>query len=162
LRAPTVLGRVVECVDRLLENAEPGNGSSSVRPLVATVFSNEDWSLPDMFLADFLYGKPDYAFAWTTHGGRTERLKAFRQNSSKYGVFSNPRYGRVSAIVLADKEWERDKVVFSLRVLHNPWAEHPVPPETFSDFAQYKPVDKDGETSYLAWSNQHRARFRLP
>ncbi len=160
LRAPDVLERVVGCVDTLIEGLEE-DASLTDKPLVATVFSNEDWALPEMFLQDFLYGKADYAFNWTTHGGRNERLKAFTQRSSKYGVFSLDKYARLSAIVLADKEWERDKVVFSLRVLHNPWAEVPLPYDYFADFAQYRTIEKDGETAYLCWQNQHRTRFRL-
>jgi len=161
LRAPDVLDKIVECVDKMLVDADDLNGLAE-RPLVATVFSNEDWSLPEQFLQDFLYGKPDYNFNWTTHGGRSERLKAMTQASSKYGVFSLERYQRLAAIVLADKEWERDKVVFSLRVLHNPWATNPLPPDYFADFAQYRTIDRDGETAFLAWQNQHRSRFRLP
>lgn len=160
LRAPEVLEKIVACVDTLMENAE-GDEALEGKPLVATVFSNEDWALPEMFLQDFLYGKSDYSFNWTTHGGRNERLKGFTQQSSKYGVFSLEKYGKLSAIVLADKEWERDKVVFSLRVLHNPWAEVPLPPDYFSDFAQYRIIEKDGETAYLCWQNQNRTRFRL-
>jgi hypothetical protein len=160
LRAPEVLDKVVGCVDTLVERLDDPDGEHDL-PLVATIFSNEDWALPEMFLQDFLYGKPDYAFNWTTHGGRTERLKAFTQSSSKYGVFSLERYQKVSAVVLADKEWERDKVVFSLKVLHNPWANKPLPPEFFSDFAQYRTIDRDGDSAYLAWRNQNRTRFRL-
>jgi hypothetical protein len=160
LRAPDVLEKIVNCVDTLLENT-PDDDSFEGKPLVATVFSNEDWSLPEQFLQDFLYGKPDYNFNWTTHGGRNERLKSFTQRSSKYGVFSLEKYSRVSAIVLADKEWERDKVVFSLKVLHNPWAEVPLPNDYFADFAQYRTIERDGETAYLCWQNQTRTRFRL-
>ena len=158
LRAPDVLERVVDCVDQLCA----GLPEESDRPMVATVFSNEDWALPDSFLADFLYGKPDYHFTWTTHGGRTERLKTFQRSSAKYGVFVGEQYEKISAVVMADKEWERDKVVFSLRVLHNPWAAKPLPPGYFGQFAQYRPIDRDGEEIHLAWNNQHRTRFRLP
>ena len=161
LRAPDVLDKIVECVDRMIADEENTDGLND-RPLVATVFSNEDWSLPEMFLQDFLYGKPDYNFNWTTHGGRSERLKAMTQQSSKYGVFSLERYSKLAAIVLADKEWERDKVVFSFRVLHNPWAATPLPADYFADFAQYRTIDRDGDTAFLAWQNQHRSRFRLP
>ena len=62
---------------------------------------------------------------------------------------------------MADKEWDRDKVVFSLRVLHNPWASHPLPRDCFRDFAQYCPIQRDGDCSYMAWDNPDRARFRL-
>ena len=140
---------------------EQPNGLAG-KPLVTTIFSNEDWALPEMFLQDFLYGKPDYAFNWTTHGGRVERVKSFTQASSKYGVFSLERYQRLSAVVLADKEWERDKVVFSFRVLHNPWAERPLPRDYFNDFAQYCAIEKAGEKAYLSWQNPQRMRFRLP
>ncbi len=161
LRAPEVLDQVVVLADKLLETADE-NEAMKDKPLVATVFSNEDWSLPEMFLQDFLYGKPDYNFNWTTHGGRSERLKAMTQTSSKYGVFSLEKYQRLSALVLADKEWERDKVVFSLRVLHNPWADKPLPADYFADFAQFRSIDRDGPTAWLSWRNAHRARFRLP
>ena len=71
------------------------------------------------------------------------------------------QYAGVSAIVLVDKEWERDKVVFGLRVLHNPWATHPLPEDAFDAFAEYRPIDEDGDSRYLAWRNGDRARFRL-
>ena len=161
LRAPEVLDQIVELTDAMMEKVD-GNEDLVDKPLVATIFSNEDWSLPEMFLQDFLYGKPDYHFNWTTHGGRSERLKAMTQASSKYGVFSLEKYQRLSALVLADKEWERDKVVFSLRVLHNPWADKPLPADYFADFAQFRSIDRDGPTSWLSWRNGHRARFRLP
>lgn len=161
LRAPDVLTRVVGCVDRLVERAEQDIDDPEL-PLVATIFSNEDWALPDMFMTDFVYGKADYSFAWSTHGGRTERVKAFTRAATKYGVFTSERYDRLSAIILADKEWERDKVVFSLRVLHNPWAAKPLDPDFFADFAQYRPMEDKGEQVFFGWTNQHRSRFRLP
>lgn len=159
LRTPDVLERIVQCVDRLMVSAE-ANGPAD-KPLVATVFSNEDWSLPEMFLLDFFYGKPDYSFNWSTHGGRHERVRTMQQASSKYGVFSLEKYANVSAIVMTDKEWDRDKVVFSLRVLHNPWAKFPLDRDCFGDFAQYCTIQKDGPSSYLAWDNSDRVRFRL-
>ena len=159
LRTPEVLERIVECVDQLMEGAEREGANG--KPLVATVFSNEDWSLPEMFLLDFFYGKADYAFNWSTHGGRKERVRAMQQSSSKYGVFSLEKYSNVSAVVMTDKEWDRDKVVFSLRVLHNPWAKHPLPRDCFGNFAQYCTIQQDGASSYLSWDNPDRVRFRL-
>ena len=158
LRAPDVLEKVVECVDQLARTTP----DDPDLPLVATVFSNEDWALPEAFLFDYLYGKADYSFNWTTHGGRVERLQAFQRRSAKYGVFVDEKYDKLSAIVMADKEWERDKVVFSLRVLHNPYARTPLPPGFFEDFAQYRPIEREGEQVFFGWNNQHRARFRLP
>ncbi len=160
LRAPEVLDRVGESVTTLVNEANAGPHSEL--PLVATVFSNEDWALPESFLHDYVYGKADYAFNWTTHGGRSERLKAYQRTSAKYGLFVNEHFDKVSALLLVDKEWERDKVVFSLRVLHNPWASHPLDPSVFGDFAQYRAVDNDGDTVFLGWDNSERARFRLP
>jgi|GEM_PF-1615214 len=160
LRAPEVLDRVGECVTTLVN--ESNEGPLAELPLVASVFSNEDWALPVSFLHDYIYGKADYAFNWTTKAGRTERLKAFRRESAKYGLFVNEHFDKVSALLLVDKEWERDKVVFSLRVLHNPWAKTPLSPEVFRGFAQYRPVDTGDGTTYLGWDNTERTRFRLP
>jgi len=112
-------------------------------------------------MQDFMYGKPDYSFHWTTHNGRREQVRSYQQESSKYGFFSDPGYSHLSAVVLADKEWARDKVVFSLRVLHKPWAENPLPRHCFGKFAQFSSIDEDGSTSHLAWSNSDRTRFRL-
>jgi len=159
LRTPEALDRIVACVDRLMEGARVEGLSG--KPLVASVFSNEDWSLPEMFTLDHFYGKPDYAFNWSTHGGRKERVRKMQQASSKYGIFSSEKYRDLSAIVMTDKEWDRDKVVFSLRVLHNPWAAHPLPRDCFGDFAQYCTIQQDGSESYLAWDNPERVRFRL-
>ena len=160
LQAPDVLDKVKTCVDHLFEAVE-ADGPSGL-PLVATVFSNETWSLPDVFMQDYLYGKPDYSFNWTTHGGRVEHLKSYQQSSSKYGIFSDEKYKALSAIVLADKEWARDKVVFSLRVLHNPWAEQPLPRSAMAEFAQFCKIGQEGEVSHVAWKNAKRSRFRLP
>lgn len=160
LRAPEVLDRVGECVTALVNESEQGDQKDL--PLVATVFSNEDWGLPNSFLQDYLYGKADYCFNWMTHGGRRERLKAYTRKSAKYGLFVNEHFDKISALLLVDKEWERDKVVFSLRVLHNPWATTKLPPSVFGDFAQYRPVDLDDGTTYLGWENCDRLRFRLP
>ena len=44
----------------------------------------------------------------------------------------------------------------------NIWAAKPLPPGYFGQFAQYRPIDRDGEEIHLAWNNQHRTRFRLP
>ena len=160
LRAPEALARVGEHIDRLVTEAErtelPGV------PLVATLFSNEEWTIPENFLHDYVYGKADYSFNWTTHRGRTERLKSFTQKSAKYGLFTQERLRRVSALIMCDKEWERDKVVFSLRVHHNPWAEYPLESDLFGDFAQYRPVEQEADSTFLAWANLDRARFRLP
>ena len=159
LRTPEVLERIVGCVDQLMDGAKTQGMAN--KPLVATIFSNEDWSLPEMFLLDFFYGKADYSFNWSTHGGRNERVRAVQQASSKYGVFSLEKYENVSAVVMTDKEWDRDKVVFSLRVLHNPWAKHPLSRDCFGDFAQYCTIQQDGSSRYLAWDNPERVRFRL-
>ena len=159
LRTPQALERIVDCVDRLMESARASGIGG--QPLVASVFSNEDWALPEMFTLDHFYGKPDYSFNWSTHGGRHERVRTVQQASSKYGIFSDDKYRDLSAIVMTDKEWDRDKVVFSLRVLHNPWAENPLPRECFGDFAQYCTIQRDGTESYLAWDNPERVRFRL-
>jgi len=159
LHTPEVLDCVGECISRL---ADAGDGDAPAdKPLVATVFSNEHWSLPQAFMQDYMYGKPDYSFHWTTHNGRREQLRSYQQESSKYGFFSDSNYAHLSAVVLADKEWARDKVVFSLRVLHNPWATNPLPRDCFGKFAQFTPIDQDGPTTHLAWRNADRARFRL-
>ncbi|HCP47052.1 MAG TPA: hypothetical protein DIU15_13485 [Deltaproteobacteria bacterium] len=160
LQTPDVLGKVRDCIESLLERAE--KDAPPDLPLVATVFCNETWSLPDTFLQDYLYGKPDYSFNWTTHGGRVEQLKSYQQDTSKYGVFSEERLSRLSAVVLADKEWARDKVVFTLRVLHNPWAERPLPRDCLGEFAQFCTIGTEGDTAHLAWDNIKRIRFRLP
>ncbi len=160
LEAPTILERVQECVDQILMNTVD-NGAAE-KPLVATVFSNEGWRLPTAYLQDYVYGKADYCFTWTTHGGRKERVTTFRQEGSKYGIFSDERYKRVSAVILADKEWERDKVVFSFQVLHNPWAARPLSGDCFGVFAQVRTIDSEGDAMHLAWENPGRARFRLP
>ncbi len=160
LRAPEVLDRVGECVTTLVN--ESNEGPMQDLPLVASVFSNEDWALPMSFLHDYIYGKADYAFNWTTEGGRSERLKAYRRESAKYGLFVNEHFDKVSALLLVDKEWERDKVVFSLRVLHNPWAKNPLPHGVFNGFAQYRAVDRGDGVTYLGWDNTERTRFRLP
>ncbi len=160
LRAPEVLDRVGDCVTTLVN--ESNESPLKDLPLVASVFSNEDWALPMSFLHDYIYGKADYSFNWTTKGGRCERLKAYSRKSAKYGLFVNEHFDKVSALLLVDKEWERDKVVFSLRVLHNPWAETPLSPEVFRGFAQYRKVDEEDGVSYLGWDDTDRTRFRLP
>ena len=160
LRAPEVLDRVGDCVTTLVN--ESNDSPLKDLPLVASVFSNEDWALPMSFLHDYIYGKADYSFNWTTKGGRSERLKAYQRTSAKYGLFVNEHFDKVSALLLVDKEWERDKVVFSLRVLHNPWAETPLSPEVFRGFAQYRKVDEEDGVSYLGWDDTDRTRFRLP
>lgn len=159
LRAPEVLERVGAAVRDAVDEAEEAGLKDG--PVVAAIFSNEDWALPENFLQDYLYGKADLSFQWTTHGGRHEKLKAYRRDAAKYGLFTRPELECVSAVVLCDKEWERDKVVFSLRVWHNPWAKTRVPPEAFGEFAQYRPFDEDGDVTYLGWANRTRARFRL-
>lgn len=160
LRSPEALERIGEHIDRLV--AEADKTELKDVPLVAALFSNEEWSVPENFLQDYVYGKADYSFNWTTHRGRTERLKSFTQKSAKYGVFTQERLRKVSALILCDKEWERDKVVFSLRVHHNPWADKPLDPDLFGDFAQYRTVEREDESTFLAWHNLDRARFRLP
>ena len=159
LRTPEVLDRIASAVRDVADEADE-DGLGDV-PLVATVFSNEDWALPENFLQDYVYGKADYSFQWTTHAGRRERLKAYRRDGAKYGVFCREEMNPVAALVLCDKEWERDKVVFSLRVFHNPWSRVKIPSEYFGDFAQYRPFDIEGDTTYLGWSNRSRSRFRL-
>ena len=160
LRSPEVFKRIETGAVQLV--AEAGARGDSERPYVAVVFSNEDLSVPDGYLMDFIYGKCDYSFNWTTHAGRTQRLKGMQKSWSTYGLFSDDRFDPVSALVIVDKEWDRDKVVFSLRVLHNPWAQNPLDPTAFADFAQFRVLEWDGDVAYLGWENENRARFRLP
>ncbi len=159
LHTPEVLESIGGCVTRLVDSGDAD--APAGKPLVATVFSNEHWTLPQGFMQDYMYGKPDYSFHWTTHNGRREQVRSYQQASSKYGFFTDSGFSHLSAVVLADKEWARDKVVFSMRVLHNPWADHPLPRDCFGSFAQFTPIDQDGPTTHLAWKNADRTRFRL-
>ncbi len=159
LHTPEVLESIGSCVHQLVTSGD--SDAPAGRPLVATVFSNEHWTLPQGFMQDYIYGKPDYSFHWTTHNGRREHVRSYQQASSKYGLFSDSGLSHLSAVVLADKEWARDKVVFSMRVLHNPWAEHPLPLDCFGSFAQFTPIDGDGTTAHLAWKNAERTSFRM-
>jgi len=162
LRTPSVLhslGRVIEeKVERVV--AQVGNET----PLVLSLFGNEEWDLPASYLEDFFYNKANFSFHWTTRGGRRERLKSFRANGRADAVFARPGCRALSAVMMVDKQWERDRPVYSLRVFHNPWCTMPLSADVFDGFAQFRPFPKGdfADQTYMGWDSLERIRFILP
>jgi len=162
LRTPSVLdslGRVIEAkVARVV--AQMGEDT----PLALALFGNEEWDLPGSYLEDFFYNKANNAFYWSTRGGRHERLKSFRSNGRADAIFARPSCRSLSAVVLVDKKWERDRPVFSLRVFHNPWCNLPLSMDVFEGFAQFRhyPQGELSDQAYMGWDSLERTRFILP
>ncbi len=162
LRTPNVLESLGAVLEDKAARVVAQTGDET--PLVLAFFGNEEWDLPANYLEDFFYNKANFSFCWTTRGGRLERIKSYKANGRAAAVFARPSARAISAVVMVDKKWERDRAVFSLRVYHNPWCSMPLPPEVFEGFAQFRPYPA-GELpgqSYLGWDCLDRVRFILP
>lgn len=129
-------------------------------PMVLAVFGNEGWGLPDGYLHDFLYGKCAGAFNWQTLSGRSERLK-FVRRQVKGAFLARPELAALSAIMFCDKEWERDRVVFTMRLFHSPWARAPLKPEAFEGFAQFRAFAEAEDLIFLGADETGAARVDL-
>ncbi|MCK6530003.1 hypothetical protein L6R50_21420 [Myxococcota bacterium] len=145
LRAPALLQELHALMRARMGTLQDRDPSM---PLVLVLFGNESWGLPENYLHDFMYGKCAGNFNWTTLGGRPERVKSFRRKS-KGAVFCDPDLAALSAVLFCDKEWERDRVVFTMRLLHNPWARAPLKPEAFEGFTQFRPLAEGDEVVFL-------------
>ena len=162
LRTPSVLGSLGRVIEEKVERLVSQVGDET--PLVLALFGNEEWDLPASYLEDFFYAKANFSFHWTTRGGRRERLKSYRANGRADAVFARPACRALSAVMMIDKKWERDRPVFSLRVYHNPWCDNALPTDVFAGFAQFRhfPTGELKDQSYLGWDALDRVRFILP
>ncbi len=162
LRTPHVLIKLGAVVEERLQALVAQAGQDT--PLVLVLFGNEEWDLPANYLEDFLYNKANFTFNWTTRGGRTECVKRYQPNGRGEAIFAQPQARLLSAVLMIDKTWERDRAVFSMRVYHNPWCEKPLPVEAFDGFAQMRPYPTGivEDHAYLGWDNLDRVRFLLP
>jgi len=67
-------------------------------------------------------------------------------------------------VMMVDKQWERDRPVYRLRVFHNPWCTMPLYDDVFDGLAQYRPFPKGdfADQTYMGWDSLERIRFILP
>ncbi len=162
LRAPNVLESLGDVIDQRMDSLIEQAGMDT--PLVLVLFGNEEWDLPANYLEDFFYAKANFTFNWSTRGGRYERIKRYQSNGRAAAVFARPNCRPLSAVMMLDKKWERDRAVFSMRVFHNPWCALPLPEHTFEGFAQFRPFPTGivSDEAYLGWDGLDRLRFLLP
>ncbi len=162
LRTPSVLDSLGRVIEEKVARATAQVGDET--PMVLALFGNEEWDLPTSYLEDFFYNKANFSFHWTTRSGRAERLKSFRTDGRADAVFARPACRPLSAVLMIDKKWERDRPVFSMRVYHNPWAAIPLPTGVFTGFAQFRtlPQGEIVDQTYMGWDALERLRFILP
>ena len=157
LRAPALLQ---DLQNMLVNRVRTSASRDPSMPLVLALFGNEAWSLPENYLHDFLFGKSSSTFNWPTVGGRAQKVKSFRRRS-KGALLGRPELQALSALLLCDKEWERDRVAFSMRLYHNPWARVPLKPEAFDGFSQLRPLAEGEDVVFLGADEVRGGRVDL-
>ncbi len=157
LRTPALLSDLQDLIIARLKNVTQADPSM---PLVLALFGNEAWGLPEHYLQDFLLGKSSTCFNWPTVSGRVEKVKSFRRRG-KGALFSRPELASLSALLFCDKEWERDRVVFTMRLYHNPWAKVPLKPEALDGFTQLRPLAEGEDVVFLGHDAGRYSRVDL-
>lgn len=123
------------------------------RPLVVALFNNDEWKLPPNAIYDFFYGKPRQSFDWQTLEGRRERIRDFSHIFAQ-SVFNTGQGEDIGAVLIVERSWRDSGIELRLRVLHNPWCRHPMPPEFLESFASLKPLaGTTPEEMILHWAS---------
>lgn len=111
-------------------------------PIVLVVCGRDNVAWDELTLCQELFGHVEI----TTHysGSRSVRLK-------QHGWGLSPNQNRsISAIMFVTRNWDRGRMGYSRKVIHNPWARFPLSAAVFNDLPQLVP-SVEAPTELLEW-----------
>lgn len=151
LESGDILDRFREVMDSTL--ARYRRTGDRKRPLVITLFNNDEWKLPPNSLYDFFYGKPRMSFEWQSNEGRRELVRDFSHIFAQ-SIFNTGQGEDLAAVLLVERSWRDSGVELKVRCLHNPWCRFQLPEGFLSQRMSLKPLSgTTPEEMIVRWSH---------
>jgi hypothetical protein len=131
---------------------------TSGKPFVIAICSSGQFLFDDFAIDSALYGNTVISFNVNNPKSET---KVHRDNSGMVtpnpGLLGQPRNTRVSAIIFCAKVWNKEKMLYNMRVFHNPWAITELPLKIFEKMPQLAEIDKNQPGFItLGWHNDNK------
>lgn len=129
-------------------------------PLVLAVCSDEAPFISHNAMDWTLYGR--MVVSWNLNDPDT-KTTASRDNSGfitpNPGLLWETRNKGLSAVIFCSRHWEQERVLYDMRVYHNPWAVNPLPTNVFEKMPQFAEVSKDPNFISLEWLNNKEQKI---
>lgn len=130
----------------------------SGKPFVIAMCGGGSYSLDEIAIDRALYG--NILISWEENNPHSETM-VHRDHSGlltpKPGLFGQPRNTRVSAIIFCSRIRDKERMLYNIRVFHNPWASTKLPLEVFSKMPQLaEDRKKDSRHIRLKWQNDKK------
>ncbi|HEY9784865.1 MAG TPA: hypothetical protein V6D17_05640 [Candidatus Obscuribacterales bacterium] len=126
--------------------------SAELSPLVHAVCTRDNVPLDEVSLCQELFGDVDI---YSSRNSRSVRVLS--ESGRRFG----PNGGkRLSAIIFCTRRWDLGRVVYDLRVIHNPWATCQLPVGVFLGIPQLVQSDAD-EPLLLEWMDLDRNPYYM-
>lgn len=127
-------------------------------PFVIAICSSGNFLLDSFAMESALYGH--IVVSWDTNNPQAE-TKVLRDNSGLItpnpGLLGQPRNTRVSAVIFCTTRWNEGRMLYDMRVFHNPLAITKLPSQVFAKMPQLTEIESD-EPDYitLGWQNDNK------
>ena len=131
---------------------------NSGKPFVIALCSSGQFLFDDFAIDSALYGNTVISFNVNDPKSET---KVHRDNSGMItpnpGLLGQPRNTRVSAVIFCAKVWNKEKMLYNMRVFHNPWAITKLSLKIFEKMPQLVEINKNQPGFItLGWHNDNK------
>ncbi len=119
-------------------------------PIVLAVCARDNSTIDDIAISHRLYGTIDI------HCSRSSPASVFlKGNGAGFGPEHNTR---ISAILYCRRHWDRGRMLYDIKLYHNPWARHPIQQSIFDLHPQLVPVTMEAPHT-LQWIGVNNQTF---
>ncbi|MCL5410457.1 MAG: hypothetical protein M1324_01230 [Patescibacteria group bacterium] len=129
-------------------------------PLIIAVCSDDRPLISHESLDWTLYGR--MVVTWEINNPKSE-TKISRDNSGfatpNPGLMWETRNKGMSAVIFCSRHWEEKRVLYDMRVYHNPWAINKLSDELFKKMPQFAEVKIDPKFITLKWINDNKQKI---
>lgn len=122
------------------------------KPLVVVICSDGHPTVDENALDTALYG--NHMVTWTV--GSTDNTSEWTRDRTGMvtptPAFPNPMNTRLSAVIFCQEKPNKEKVFYTMKVFHNPWAVNPLPDNIFTKFPQLVVKEKTENKITSDWT----------
>jgi len=129
------------------------------KPFVIAICSSGGFMLDKTAIDNALYGH--IVISWNVNNPKGE-TRVHRDQSGLItpnpGLLGQPQNTRLSAVIFCARIWDKERMLYNMRVFHNPWSTVKLPVEIFSKIPQLVEVKEKKKKGYitLKWVNDRK------